>query len=57
MRIFARRCLGANASRQLEKNHLVLSKVRAIRSMLWDDDWNTRAEILNREHRGGRYPE
>ena len=52
MRIFARRGLGANASRQLE-----ISKVSAIRSMLWDDDWNTRAEILNREHRGGRYPE
>ena len=52
MRIFARRCLGANASRQLE-----ISKVSAIRSMLWDDDWNTRAEILNREHRGGRYSE
>ena len=53
MRIFARRCLGANAS-----SNLVLCKVSAIRSMLMGRRLEyTRAEILNREHRGGRYSE
>ena len=52
MRIFARRCLGANASSNLNE-----VKYQLFEACSWDDDWNTRAEILNREHRGGRYSE
>ena len=57
MRIFARRCLGANASSNLKKTFWFCVKYQLFEACSWDDDWNTRAEILNREHRGGRYSE
>lgn len=54
---YARRCLGANASSNLKKNICFCVKYQLFEACSWDDDWNTRAEILNREHRGGRYSE